>query len=219
MNKNNKYHSQIEENFVTSGEDIGRVSNKELAHDVAAAENEQRDLRLSMIEEGFPINSNSSEKLDKQRNTYIKAELAKRAVSENVDGLIHNIAVSGLNEEQLTSVDIDVKNLQKEAAAVGRDYDSLQKKVKVEKVKDSAAEFAPEDLSLEEKARIDEAVLEMTQWYEAHPEAKGDGWATIASGLVTRIGYKELGDKDASMQDVTPQQMAYVHALYKGIVS
>lgn len=216
MSENNRYHTQIENNFVTSGEDIGRVSNKELAHDVANLENEQRDLGQSMIDEGYQINPDSPEELDRQRNIVIKAELAKRAVSENAGGLIHNIAVSGLNDEHF---DVNINALQREAVAVGLDYDSLQKKAKVEKVKGSAAEFAPEDLSLEEKARIDEAVLEMTQWYEAHPEAKGDGWATIASGLVTRIGYKELGDKDASMQDVTPQQMAYVHALYKGIVS
>ncbi len=115
MSETPEFHPQIEKALVTSGDDIGRVKDIELAHDMADGENASRD-------SDFPL---SEERMNELRSDNIKVVIARRAVNTLAQGYIHNVAVSGALGKPLPE-DGYTQRLIAEAARVGDDYNRLQ---------------------------------------------------------------------------------------------
>lgn len=150
MNEKSRYHQQIEENFETADTDVGRVKNIGLAQELSLPMDAARSHHQEMIEDGWSVEPKTKEQWNETDDRFIKSKLAERAVRGASEGLLHNIAVAGLNGEA-TPIDVShsIAHLQNEAATVGRDYDSLQDKARYSaEARENGAEFL--DLSSDE---------------------------------------------------------------------
>jgi len=192
-----KYHSEIEENFETSGQDIGRIKNTEFVHKFAVTENIVRDNEREMIKEGWPIEPRTEEEWNEKGNTFAKYNLAKRAVVSASDTLLQNIMVSGVNGEQLmTDPQEEVMRLQQKAKTVGEDYDTLQRQASLAaEARKNDAEFL--DLSSDEftKALAEAPVYRKSTIVSARSAEVGEVVVTVTPDGVEE-GKNTAGEGD-----------------------
>ena len=82
-----KYDSTIQDLFVTDGEDIGRVKDKEFAHEVAKKYNDERNRELNLQAEGrtevIPLTNEAD---TAGSNHILKHEVGRYAINNN-DGI------------------------------------------------------------------------------------------------------------------------------------
>ena len=135
MSETPQFHPEIEKALETSGENVGRVKDIELAHEIALKTN-------SGIESPFrDENRGVFDDTDKvMQDGELKHEIAKRAVvkefEERASGHIASDALYGgityTNDVKLDrgKKELNVPNLQKAAAEVSEDYNVLKRMAK-----------------------------------------------------------------------------------------
>lgn len=139
MSEAAQFHPEIENALETRGEDVGRLKDVDLAHELALGENEVRKLDIGYVPK--------EERLAELRDDNIKVILAERAVKAAASNDLRNLAITGAFDKP--DYGIDTERLIDEAAQVAEDYDTVKDLARVAgEARENGAEFL--DLSSEE---------------------------------------------------------------------
>ena len=206
MSETPQFHPEIEKALETSGENIGRVKDIELAKDAAIGENEIRSYEWVPREE----------RIDQLRDDYLKAAIAKRAVRRAAENDLDNLAITGAFDQP--NLGINTERLVDEASQVASDYDRVQKlSAFTAEAREHGAEYldlwSNEDIS---KALAEAPVYRKNVIKQARPAEVGELVITMKGDTEESRKIAEEGDwvvnnEDGSVFPLTAEKFAKLY--------